>query len=77
MTVIAIVICVLGTIPKSLVKRLEDLEFCGDHPNYSIIEINQNTKQSLWDFRRLAIIQNQVKNHQLKLVWKILQGVKY
>ena len=33
----------------------------GDHPNYSIVEISQNTKKSPWEFRRLAVTQNPVK----------------
>ena len=27
----------------------------GDHPNYSIVEIDQNTKKSPGDLRRLAV----------------------
>ena len=37
----------------------------GDHPNYSIDEIGQNTKKSLGDLRRLAVTQTHVENHQL------------
>ena len=39
-----------------------------DHPNYSIVEINQNTKKSPGDLRRLAVTQTPVKNHQLTLM---------
>ena len=44
----------------------------GDHPNYSIIENGQNTEKSPGDLRRLAVAQTPVKNHQLKLMWKML-----
>ena len=40
----------------------------GDHPNYSIVEIGQNTKKSPADLRRLAVTQTPVENHQLTLV---------
>ena len=46
MTVTPIVTDALGTIPKGLGKGLEDLEISGDHPNYSIIKIGQNTEKS-------------------------------
>ena len=39
--------------------------------DYSIIEINQNTESSAWDFRRLAANQIPVKDPQLTLRWKI------
>ena len=45
----------------------------GDHPNYSIVEIGQNTK-SLGNLRRLAVTQTQVENPHLMLVWKTLKG---
>ena len=40
----------------------------GDHPNYSIIEIGQNTEKSSGDSKRLAVTQTPVKDHQLTLV---------
>ena len=36
----------------------------GDHPNYSIIEIGQNTEKSPGDLRRLTVTQTPVKDHQ-------------
>ena len=39
----------------------------GDHPNYSIVEIDQNTMESPGDLRRLAVIRIPKKNHQLML----------
>ena len=53
-----------------LVKGLEDLEMrtSGDHPNYSIIMVGQNTEKSPEDLRRLAVTQTPVENHQLTLV---------
>ena len=55
MTVIPIVIGALGTIPKGLVKGLEELEIGGDHPNYSIVVVGQKTEKSPGDLRRLAV----------------------
>ena len=45
----------------------------GGHPIYCIIEIGQNTENSLGDLRRLAVIQVLVKDHQLTLMWKTLK----
>ena len=42
----------------------------GDHPNYSIVEIGQNTEKSAGDLQRLAVTQNPEENHPLTLVWK-------
>ena len=67
-TVILIVIGTLGTVTEGLVQGLEDLEIRGDHPNYSIVEISQNTEKSPGDLRRLAVTQTPVENHQLTLV---------
>ena len=36
----------------------------GDHPNYSIIENDQNTEKSPGDLRKLAITQTPVEDHQ-------------
>ena len=43
----------------------------GGHPNYSIVEVDQNAEKNPRDPRRLAVTQTQVKNHQLTLVRKI------
>ena len=40
----------------------------GDHPNYSIVGIGQNTKKSPGNLRRLAVTQTPEENHQLMLV---------
>ena len=40
----------------------------GDYLNYYIIENGQNNEKSPGDFRRLAVIQTPVKNHQLTLI---------
>ena len=40
----------------------------GDHPNYNIVEIGQNTKKILGDLRRLPVTQIPVENHQQTLV---------
>ena len=41
-----------------------------DHPNYSIVDIGQNTEESPGDLRRLAITQTQAKDSQQTLVRK-------
>ena len=46
----------------------------GDHPNNNIFENGQNTENSHGYSRRLAVTQTPVKDHQLKLMWKILKG---
>ncbi len=40
----------------------------GNHPNYRIIEVGQNTEESPGDLRRHAVTQTPVKNHQLTLM---------
>ena len=40
----------------------------GDHPNYCIIEIGQNSKKSPGDLRRFVVTQTPVKDHQLTLM---------
>ena len=70
-TVISIVIGSLRTIPQKIGKgtgRLRNKRTGGDHPDYCIIEIGLNTEESTGNFRRLAVIQTHVKNHQLTLV---------
>ena len=44
-----------------------------DHPNYFIIENGKNTETSPGHLRRLAVIQTQVKNHQVKLMRKTIK----
>ena len=45
----------------------------GDYPNYSIIEIGQNTEKSPGDLKRLSVTQTPVKDHQLTLYWKTIK----
>ena len=40
----------------------------GDHKNYCIFEIGQNTEKSPGDLRGLAVSKTPVKNNQLTLV---------
>ena len=54
-TVMPILIDALGTDTKDLVER--NKRTSGDHPNYSIAEIGQNTKKSDGDLMRLAVSQ--------------------
>ena len=53
--------------------RLRNKRTSGNHPNYNIVEISQNTKKSPGGFSRLAITQIPVENHQLRLVGKTLK----
>ena len=39
-----------------------------DYPNDSIAENGQNTEKTPGDFRRLAVTQTSVKNHQIILM---------
>ena len=43
----------------------------GDHPNYSIVEIGQNTEKSPGDLRKLAVTQTLVRNHRLTSCQKL------
>ena len=62
-TVVSVVIVALGTIPKALLRTSRD------HPNYSIVEIDQNTEKSSGDLRILSVTQTPVKNHQPRRVY--------
>ena len=65
MTVLSIVNGALGTITKRIgtgTEELGDKKTRGDHPNYSIVEIGQNTKKSPGDLRKHAVTQTPVEN---------------
>ena len=49
-----------GTIPRGS-GRLGNKRISRDHPDYSIIKIDQNTEKSPGDLRRLAVIHTPVK----------------
>ena len=57
------------------IKGLGNKRTIGDHPNYSIVEIGQNTEKSPRDLR-FSVTQIPVRNHQLRLVWKFPKWVK-
>ena len=44
----------------------------GDHQNYCIIEIGQNTEKSPGDLGRFVVSQTTIKDHQLTLMGKTL-----
>ena len=70
-TIIPIVIGASGTVTKGLFQGTGGLgswRTSGDHPNYSIIENDQNTEKSPGDLRRLVVTETPVKDHQLKLM---------
>ena len=72
-TFIPNVISAFGTVIKGTGK-LGGWTMGGDQPKYSITENGQNTEKSPGDFRRLAVIQTPVKEHQLSLMWKIIKS---
>ena len=55
--------------------RLGNKKTSGDHSDYSIIKIGQNTEKSPGDLRRL-VTQTPVKNHSPTMVRKTLKRVK-
>ena len=61
----------LGTVTKIIdtgTGGLGNKRASGNHPNYSIFKIGQNTKKSPSNLRKLAVTQTPVRNHQLTLV---------
>ena len=57
--------------PQRLRKRtgrVDNRRTNRDYPNYSITKNHQNTENSPGGFRRIAIIQTLVKDHQLTLM---------
>ena len=44
-------------------RGIENKRTSGDHPNYSIIEIGQNTEKSPGDLRRHGVIQTPVEDN--------------
>ena len=63
-------------IRKIIIKRTERFGnngTGGNCPNYSIVEIGQNTEKSPGDLRRLTVSQTPVKSYQLKLISKTLK----
>ena len=53
---------------------LETKRTSGDHLNFSITEISQNTEKNPGDLRRLAVTQTPVKDDQLTLMRKTLMS---
>ena len=63
-TIVPIVIGTFGTITKGLLKGMEDLEVGGRVETMN----GQNPETSPGDFRRRAVTQTPVKDHQLILM---------
>ena len=77
MMIIPVVIGALGTIPKGLVKGLEDLKIRGQVKTIlttALLRLVRILIKTPGDLRRLAVTQTLVKNHQLMVVWKTLKG---
>ena len=72
-TVIPMVISLLCTVTKKIDKGtggLGNKSMSGDHPNYSIVKISQNTKESPENSMGIAATQTPV-------MWKTLEWLKY
>ena len=70
-TITSFVIGTLGTVPEKIDKGavgLGNKRTSGDHPNYCIINIGQNTEKRHGKLRRSVVIQTSVKDHQLTLM---------
>ena len=76
-TIMPIVIGTLGSHQRigTRTGRLENNGTGGNCPNYSIVEIDQNTEKSPGNLRTLVVTQTPVRNHQLKLVWNLEKEV--
>ena len=74
-TIVPIVIGVLGTITKGLLKGLEDLEVGGrgETIQKTVLLRTARILTSPGDLRRLAVAQTPVKNHQLNMMCKTLK----
>ena len=69
---IPIVIDAVGTVTISKRSREhKNKRTSGDHPNYNIFEIGQNTEKSPGVLRKLVVTQTPVTDHQLTLRWKL------
>ena len=70
-TAISVVIGVLSTVTKGLIKgqgALGNRRTSRDHLNDSIIKIGQNTEKSPANLRRIAVNQTPARNHPLTLL---------
>ena len=79
-TVLPVVNVALGMVTKGLVQELQEngnKRTSGDHLNYSIIVVSQNTEKSPADLRRLAVIQPPTRYHWQLLVWKTRKEVRW
>ena len=78
-TIVLNVIGALGTLTKGLLNGLEDLEVGGRVETIQTTALlrtarTPNPEMSPGNLRRLAFTQTPVKNHQLILMWKTLEG---
>ena len=67
---ISFVIATLGTIPKSLVRELEEFEVGGRTKTIQttfFAEYSQNTEKTPGDLKKLVVTQTPVKDHQQNL----------
>ena len=69
-TTIIIIIHVLKTIPKRLIRALKEIEIGGRAETIQTIKIDQDIEKSPGNLRRLAVTQTPVKDHLLKVEGK-------
>ena len=65
--------------PKGLMKGLEDLKIRGQVETIqtkALLRSGQNTEKSPGDWKRIAVTQTLMRNHQLMRVGKTLKRVK-
>ena len=55
-------------------RGIENRRMSGEHSNYSVAKISQNTEKNPEDLK-LAVTQTPVKDHQLTLVWKLTRNI--
>ena len=69
-TITLIIIGALGTVLKGFINdcKNDPWKTKRGYPNYSIVDISQNTEKSPGDLRRHAVTQTSVKDYQLTLV---------
>ena len=60
---------------QRLGRGTENTRTSRDHLKYSIVKISLNTEKSPGYLKRLAVTQTPEKDHLLKMVWKISQGM--
>ena len=72
---VTVILIVIGTLSTGT-GGLGNKRMCRNHPNNSIIKIDQNPEKSPGDSGKFTVTQTPVINHQLTLEWKTLERLK-